>query len=305
MIRSQVALIQRELWEHRAIYVTPLVIAFLVALLSLTGQVFVSSFDEAVDITILGASNFDENQRGAAISAVMTVISSLFVIAAMILSIFYTLDSLYAERKDRSILFWRSVPTTDFETVLSKLLTAILVIPLVTFAAIVVTHVIVGIFSSIWVAFSGANAWHLLWKAAPLADIWTITLVYSLALPLWLAPFFGWFLIVSAYAKRSPFLLAFLPIVVLPMLESMKGISIFRQAFFERTGDFGNTLFEGMPADGDLPEYLYHLVESGVSPLSKLALGQFLSSPSLWLGLVVCGIFTTAAIYVRRYRDDT
>ncbi|MEX2125050.1 MAG: hypothetical protein WD795_14235 [Woeseia sp.] len=307
MIGNQVALIRRELWEHRAIYVTPVVIALIVSIMAITGQVVVSAFDQAVDIAILGATNLGEAERSAAISVLMTGVSGLLVLAMWVLTVFYSLDALYAERKDRSILLWRSLPCTDAETVVSKLLTALVVIPMVTFAVIAVTHLIVLALASIWLGFQGANVWHLIWRATPFGDNWTGTLVFLLALPLWLSPFIGWFLFVSAFTRRSPLLVAFLPIVILPMLEkSLIGTSLFFEALFVRTGKL--PLFRGLSTkdvlsydgtglrfDGDVPSGL----------LSLLDLSKFFGSPSLWLGLIVCGLFTTAAIYIRRYRDDS
>ncbi len=108
----------------------------------------------------------------------MIGLSTTFVFAMMIMTIFYALDALYAERKDRSILFWRSIPVTDFETVLSKLLIAILVIPLVAFAMIVVTHLAVLLFSSVWISARGGSAMHLIWGSAPFLDNWTATLIF-------------------------------------------------------------------------------------------------------------------------------
>jgi ABC-2 type transport system permease protein len=307
MITHQKALIRRELWEHRAIYVTPLVIGFIVTLLSITGQVSVSAFDEAVDLAILGATNLGENERAAAINVLMISISSMFVFAMWILTIFYALDALYAERKDKSILFWRSIPVTDAETVISKLLTAVLVIPLTTFAVVAVTHLLVLFITSMWVAIQGANAWHLIWAAAPLLDNWLATLAFLIALPLWLSPFIGWFLLVSAYAKRSPFLLAFLPIIIVPLLEkSLVGTTIFAEAVFVRSAKI--PLFSGIESAKyffENEKELHRLSESGISLLSLLDLPAFLTSPGLWIGLVVCGMFTTAAIYVRRYRDES
>ena len=307
MIRAQIALIRRELWEHRAIYVMPLVIALLVSLGSVTGQVAVSGFDHAVDIGILGATNLGEDGRSAAITVLMISLSSTFVFAMWILTIFYSLDALYAERKDRSILFWRSIPSTDFETVLSKLLTALLVIPLVTFVFIVLMHLVVLMVTSVWLGARGANTWHLIWTAAPFIDNWTATLVFLLALPLWLSPFVGWSLFVSAFAKRSPFLIAALPIAILPLLERMIfHTTVFAEAFFVRSVKM--PLFRGL----DNLELLFQegehfkmIGDASVSLLALLDLGRVFSSPALWFGLVVCGIFTTAAIYVRRYRDDS
>ena len=307
MIKGQIALIRRELWEHRAIYVMPLVIALLVSLASVTGQVAVSGFDHAVDIGILGATNLGETGRSAAITVLMISVSSIFVFAMWILSIFYSLDALYAERKDRSILFWRSIPSTDFETVLSKLLTALFVIPLITFVFIALTHLVVLMVTSVWLGARGANTWHLIWTAAPFLDNWTATLVFLLALPLWLSPFVGWSLFVSAFTKRSPLLIAALPIVILPLLERIIfHTTVFAEAFFVRSVKM--PLFRGL----DNLQLLFQEGENfqivdgaSLSLLALLDLGRFFSSPGLWLGLVVCGIFTTAAIYVRRYRDDS
>ncbi len=307
MIRSQIALLRRELWEHRAIYVMPLVIALLVSLMSITGQVAVSGFDHAVDIGILGATNLGENARSAALTVLMISLSSTFVFAMSILTAFYALDALYSERKDRSILFWRSIPITDFETVLSKLLTALVVIPLITFAVIVVTHLIVLVISSMWLGARGANTWHLIWTAAPFFDNWAATLVLLLALALWLSPFVGWFLFVSAFSKRSPLLMALLPIAVLPLLEKIVfETSVFAEAFFVRSVQM--PLFRGL----DNIELLFQQGENfktagdaSLSLLSLLDLGRFFSSLGLWTGLIVCGLFATAAIYVRRYRDES
>ena len=307
MIGNQIALIRRELWEHRAIYVMPLVIALLVCLMSITGQVAVSAFDHAVDIGIIGASSLGENERSAAITVLMISLSSTFVFAMWILTVFYALDALYAERKDRSILFWRSIPLTDSETVLSKLLTALVVIPLITFVVIAATHLIVLLITSMWLGARGANTWHLIWTAAPFFNNWTATLVFLLALSLWLSPFVGWFLFVSAFTKRSPLLTASLPIAVLPLLEKIIfKTSVFAEAFFVRSVKM--PLFSGL----DNLELLFQEGEdfrmagdSSLNLLALLDLGRFFSSGGLWLGLVVCGLFVTAAIYVRRYRDDS
>jgi ABC-2 type transport system permease protein len=307
MIGHQVALIKRELWEHRAIYVTPLVIALVVSVMAVTGQVVLSAFDHEVGIAIIGASNLGAAERAAAITVLLAGVSSLLVMAMWVLTVFYSLDALYAERKDRSILFWRSLPCTDAETVVSKLLTAAVVIPLITFVVVMLTHLIVLALASLWVSFQGANAWHLIWRAAPLPSNWTATLVFMLALPLWLSPFIGWFLFVSAFTRRSPLLVAFLPVVILPLLErSLIGTSLFFEAFFVRTASL--PLFRGL-STGEIFTYqgddwsVGDRVPSGL--LSLLDLPRFFGSPSLWIGLLVCGLFTTAAIYVRRYRDDS
>lgn len=307
MIHTQLALLQRELWEHRSIYVVPLVIALIIALLSVTGQVVVSAFDQQVDLTILGATNLGESQRAAAIAVLTSAISITLMIAMVILSVFYLLDTLYTERRDKSILFWRSLPVTDAETVISKLLTAVVVIPLVTFAVVVVTHLFVLAISSMWVSGRGGDGWQLIWGAAPFFDTWLATLLFFIAVPLWYMPFAGWFLFVSGWTRRSPFLVAILPLIILPMLERiLLGTSVFRDAIFGRFSSM--PLFAGLGSTGVVfsedaaPEFA---ADANVSLLSLVDLPAFLGDPALWVGLAVGALFTVAAIYVRRYRDDS
>lgn len=308
MIQTQVALLRRELWEHRSIYVVPAVLALIVTLTSVTGQVAISSFDQQIDIAILGAANLGENERATAINLLMIAVSWIFVLTMLVLVYFYALDALYAERKDKSILFWRSLPVTDAETVLSKLATAALVIPAVTFAGIALTHVLVLSVSSVWVGMRGADAWNLIWSAAPILENWTATFVVTAALSVWTSPFVGWFLFVSAFAKRSPFLLAVLPLIVLPMLERiLLGSSVFAGMLLARV-PFKVPVIREFTTDNfriENEDQLMELAQSGVSLLSLLDIGRFVASPSVWLGLIVCGLFCTAAIYVRRYRDES
>jgi len=306
MIQGQLALLQRELWEHRAIYVAPIVVAILMTLGTLTGQVSVDGM-EHVDIGMAGAASIPANARAAVLSGIMIGLSTTFIFTMCILTIFYALDCLYVERKDRSILFWRSIPSTDFETVLSKLLTAILVIPLVTFAMILVTHLAVLLITSIWVGARGGHGLDLIWGSVPFIDNWTATLIFVLALPLWLSPFVGWFLFVSAFTKRSPFLTAFLPIAVLPLLEKMLFDStVFAETFIVRS--IKMPLFIDLETMKRLFEEGDDFASLGDAQLSLLGLmdfSGFLATPGLWLGLVVCGLFIAAAIYVRRYRADS
>lgn len=304
MISNQLSLVRRELWEHRAIYIAPLVIALVMSLMSLTGQVTISAFGHEVDLAIIGASSAGEIERQAAINAILTVFTSIFALGAWILMIFYSLDALYAERRDKSILFWRSLPVTDAETVISKLLTAVLVIPLTAFAFVVVTHLLNLILWSIWLSIQGGDAGHILWSAAPLFDNWAATLIIAVAMPLWLSPLIGWFLFVSAFTRRSPLLIAFLPMFVVPMLEKLvSSTSLFWDAIFARS--VRPPLFKGIDVSRIFDEDNFQIAADTASLLAKIDLARFLSSPSMWLGLVVCGLFTTAAIYIRRYRDES
>ena len=304
MIGNQVALIKREIWEHRSIWVTPAAIAVVTILMAATGLAIGDSFGYAADLALVGASNVGDAERRALLIGALSGVTFLFVLAMWVLTIFYCLDSLYAERKDKSILFWRSLPITDTETIVSKLLVALLAIPLVTLAAVIVTQLANLVIMSFWVNAKGGSPGHLLWDFGAILDIWGATLIFLIAVPLWLAPFIGRFLFVSAFTKRSPLLVAFLPIVVMPMLERMiLGTKFLAKALFLCSGQ--------LPLFGDIdPREIFdddriRLTTDAVSIMSVIDLGKFLTSPSLWTGIIVCALFAAAAVYVRRYRDES
>jgi ABC-2 type transport system permease protein len=305
MITNQLALVRREIWEHRSIYITPAVVALVMILTLLTTLVFASGYQEIVDIGIIGAQNLaGDAERRAALLALLIGNTIPFIFAGTILTVFYSLDSLYAERKNKSILFWRSLPITDAETVISKLLTTVLAIPLIAFAVIVIAHLLILAIAGIFVSIEGGSSVFLVWKSAPLFDVWAGMLIIMVLLPIWFSPFIGWFLFVSAWTKRSPLLMAFLPLVMVPTLEYwvLRTHLIF---------DAITTRFEQLPfLKGIDPEMFFdeqQFVAStdAISLLAYVDVGKFLISPQMWAGVVVCGLFTTAAIYVRRYRDES
>ncbi|MBT8099868.1 MAG: ABC-2 transporter permease, partial [Gammaproteobacteria bacterium] len=293
MMLHQLALIRREVWEHRSLWMTPAAVAVVVSLLVLTSFVAASGFSEMVDIAIIGASNVGDNERRAALLAFLVSLSLIFVISMWVLTVFYSLDSLYAERKDKSILFWRSLPITDAETVISKLLTTLTVIPLLSFVAVVATHIVSLLLTAIWVSKEGGDAGHLIWGSVPLFDTWAAMLVLLLATPLWLSPFIGWFLFVSAWTKRSPLLMAFMPIIIVPIFEYV----IFRTSIlWNAIGDrlSGMPLFHGFDASRFFDKHELKVTDDSVSLLGQLDIARFLGSPGFWLGLIVCGLLTTA-----------
>lgn len=306
MIANQIALIRRELWEHRSIFVTPIAIGLILSLGVLMTEGMLATHTAEVDIGIAAASNMgDESHRSAVINGLLFVPSVIIFIGMSILVIFYSLDSLYAERKDKSILFWRSLPVTDAETVISKALTGAFVIPLVSFVVIIATQLISMILTSIWIMIEGGNAVHLIWAPASLVSLWAATLAGVLLMSLWLAPFLGWFLFVSAFAKRMPLLLATLPIVMLPMLENwIFGSRIFFDALFVRTIQPIRDAQEAAKATFEISDNL-HVSSFIADPWQAIEFGAFLAKPDLWAGLIVSAIFITAAVYVRRYRDES
>ena len=305
MINHHLALIKREMLEHRSIYITPAAIAVIVTLGVIAMLVFASGYAAELDVAIFGAQNVvGDSGRRAALTGFFLGSSWVFVIALAFLMIFYCLDSLYAERKDKSILFWRSLPVTDAETVISKLTVALFVIPAVTFLGIVVTHLINLIITSIWVSMRGADSGLLIWGSVPLFDNWAAAIVVLLASSVWMSPFIGWFLFVSALTKRSPFLTAFMPLILISLVE---GIILRTHVFAEYVLGRGESIpiFRAVDIEEFFDEERWRVAEESISLLTHLDVIQFISSPATWAGILVCGLLSTGAIYIRRYRDES
>jgi ABC-2 type transport system permease protein len=305
MINHYLALIKRELWEHRSIWVTPIAIASIVTLGTLTALVFSGKLAQELDVAIFAAQNIvGDTERRVVLTGFFFVSSQLFLLGLGVLTIFYALDSLYAERKDKSILFWRSLPVTDAETVISKLLTAMLVIPAVAIVGIIATHIVNLIVTSIWVSMKGGDAVMLIWGSVPLLDNWLAMAIAIFGVAIWMSPFLGWFLFVSAYTRRAPLLMAFLPLILIPMVEGIFTRSTnFAEAVWGRGAKI--PLFADMDIERFFEDGHPQITKEMVSLLAHIDLGKFFTSIDTWLGIIVCGLLTTAAIYVRRFRDES
>ncbi len=305
MINHYMALIKREFWEHRSIWVTPTAIASIIMLGTLTALMFVGDFSKELNLAFFSAQNIaGDVERKALLTGLFVGSSPLFLLGLAILVVFYSLDSLYAERKDKSILFWRSLPVTDAETVVSKLLTALILIPAITIGAIIVTHIVNLIVVSLWVSMKGGDAGMLIWGSVSLFDNWLAAIIAIYCMGIWMSPFLGWFLFVSAYTKRAPLLMAFMPLVLIPLIEGIFLRSAhFAEAVWGRSALI--PLFSGVDIEAIFDEDRRHLNEEMISLLSTIDLGRFITSIDTWIGIIVCGLLTTATIYVRRFRDES
>ena len=127
-------LVRREFWEHRALWMAPLVVAALLALCAAIGRVHID-VNEASDLS-------SQSQQVALFSIIQWVLAMPLYIVVMLVGSFYLLDCLYAERKDRSILFWKSLPVSDGLTVCAKLLVALVVMPVGAFVLALLSHAV-------------------------------------------------------------------------------------------------------------------------------------------------------------------
>jgi ABC-2 type transport system permease protein len=205
---------------------------------------------------------------------------------------FYCLEALSAERRDRSILFWKSLPVSDLTTVLAKVCIPLVVLPLVTFAAIVAMHLALLLLSSAALLVQGQSAVPL-WRNVPLFRLFPALLYGLAAMALWLAPIYGFLLLVSGWARRTAALWAVLPLLALGLLEKLTMDTLHVRAFVAHR------------LIGWYPE-AYALrgpVHVPFEPLTRLTPGRLLATPELWLGVALAVAFVAAAVRLRRYRE--
>ena len=280
--------IRRELWENRSLYIAPLIAA---AVFVLGFIVSVARLRHQVSSSQLGSAKLHE-----ALTTRFDLAAALIMGVAFFVGVFYAIDALYGERRDRSILFWKSLPISDSITVLSKFTVPIVVVPVISFGITLVTQLAMLLLSSVILVGSGAD----------LGTVWNVTpfLVDSGALfyhlltihGFWYAPLYAWLLLISAWAPRLPFLWAFLPPFVICGLEKITlGTSYFLDLL----------KYRALGPNGAMsPEH--HQQASGASipqhTAATLIPHHFFSTPGLWTGLVVAAVLLFVTVRVRRYR---
>ncbi|MEE8527257.1 MAG: hypothetical protein V3S70_01675 [Gammaproteobacteria bacterium] len=306
-------LLQRETWENRAIVFAPVIVGGVLLtglLLSLFQGVTSAGFEQVV-IKMEELGEMRTAGAFAVTSVLLFAIAVVFAFVMMIMLFFYMLDALYSERKDRSILFWRSLPVSDNMTVLSKLATAIVVAPLITLAALAITDIVTLIMGTVFTWFRGGSAWELIWGPAPLFKSWVIVGYGLLAMVIWFLPFFGWLLLVSAWARQTPFLWAILPPLAILIIEKIvNGTHTFFTMIGEYKVEFFRAAFDVEMFEGFDKEHTTEAEELQVigtiqdNLLGVIDIGGLLSAPELWAGLAVAAVFTSGAIYLRRWREE-
>lgn len=268
--------VRRELWEYRSIYIAPLAVS----------AVMLFGFLIATIGRALATPDLAQRRHileEPYIFAMGVVMATIFIVG-----VFYCLDTLQAERRDRSILFWKSLPVSDRTTVLAKAIIPFVILPafcvIITFA----TTWIMLLLSSVVMLASGISA----------APMWgqllgiQMSLLYHLISVhiLWYAPIYTWLMLVSVWARRAALLWATVPLVAVGFLEKL----VFRTTHF---ADLIKYRFTG-PENYDMgaPGFAMH-------PLMHLSLGKYLGAPGLWIGFVLAAIFLAATVRLRRYRE--
>src|ERR1700687_734404 len=273
--------VRRELWESRSIYIAPLAVAALILVGFLISTVHLPDKMRA-------ALALNPLQQHALIAQPYNFAALLIMATTFIVAVFYCLDALQGERRDRSILFWKSLPVSDLTPVLSKASIPLVVLPLLTFAITVVTQFIMLLSTAVLLGSGLSIA--ALWTQLPLFQM-SLMLLYHLVTvhALWYAPIYSWLLLVSGWSRRAAFLWAGLPLLAIGIVEK---IAFNTSHFGAMLGNRMNGGAEAVTAPGSFP----------MDPMTHLTPGHFLSSPGLWIGLAIAAALLAAAVRLRRYR---
>ena len=277
--------VRREIWENRWIYIGQLAVAGVF----LVGFLFHMTHWLA-DLRSL--SGTDPAKYWETVSAPYNIGAGALMGTLILMTIFYCSDALHGERRDRSILFWKSLPVSDLTTVLAKASIPLVILPLLTIGMTIAVHLVMLLMSSIVLPASGISFLSV-WKELGMFPMWGMLLYHILlAHVLWPFPVYCWLILVSGWARRAPLLWAALPVVVIGGLEKLiLGTAHFAQMVGTRL------IGSGAPTD----------ITSGemfpTGPMTHLTPLRYLGAPGLWIGLLVAAVFLVLAVRMRRYRD--
>jgi ABC-2 type transport system permease protein len=275
--------VRRELWEHKSVWMAPPAVAVLVLVASViaaSGHV-----EKAGNLATLPAEKLQP-----IVMMPLSLAASVIIVLSLVVAAFYCLDALNGERRDRSILFWKSMPVSDTTTVLSKAFVPLVITPAVAFVVALVTQLLMLIPLAAFFKSVGADLGPVM-QAVPAATM-MITMLYGLLVhSLWFAPIYA-LLLLASVAVRRPLLWVLIPTVVVQVLE--------RIAFgTQHVGNFIKYRLLGGMSEAFAP----NAMKEAVTSLSQLDPMRFISSPGLWLGLLAAAVFLFVAIRLRRRQE--
>ncbi len=313
-------LLKREFWEHKGgFFWAPIVVSLIVS--AITAFTILVGVTQGVKSTIVIngetvtnlAERFSPEQKATAVEHLAStyLVSAVPLLCVLSFTVFfYCLSALFDERKDRSVLFWKSLPVTDGATVLSKVLTALCLAPLITLGLALILAIVNLIFLTIGAGAAGVNiAGGLLGSTSLyLAPLYIVALfpIYVL----WALPTVGWLLMVSAWARSKPFLWAVGALLLVMGLV----------AWFNKMFSFGwklEWLWLNIIARGLLsltPGSWFALSRENIAATAAMEEPQItslmslswqqLASPNIWIGAAVGAAMIYAAIRLRRWKDE-
>ncbi len=279
--------VRRELWENRSVYLAPIAVAAVI----LTGHA-ISLYH--LPQHVRAATALDSMHYRDAVVSHYDFSAGVMMLMAILVSVFYSIDALHSERRDRSILFWKSMPVSDLTTVLAKATIPIVVVPVITTAVAIALQAVMLLLSSVVLLASGLGVARFWSELSPIQMWFLLTYHIITAHALWPAPIYAWLMLVSGWARRAVLLWAALPVVAIATLEGI----LFRSSHFAS--------FVGERLIGAEYSASIQAATAGdvfpTNPMIHISPIHFFMSPGLLLGLLVTAIFLAGAVLLRRYR---
>ena len=314
-------LLRREFWEHKGAFVwAPVAVAAAMILLVGGGFLYAMTFGSPEQVqfnghTVMQINGIPPELRykvaHIAASGYMGLAAPVFIVLAVVV-FFYCLSALHDDRKDRSILFWKSLPLSDRDTVLSKVLTAVLVAPLVTIAIGTVAALAMLVFGLIGTAGKGLNLFApvLMEPNLYLAPLYMLAFLPVYAM--WALPTVGWLLLVSSWARSKVFLWAVgTPLIVALLMKwfnvlvgHVSNAQIDVDWFLSEVVARGLTgLVPGIWLSQDHIRVMNQ--QEGVDPMGLLGMSYgTLATPGVWIAALLGAAMLYGAMRMRRYRDE-
>jgi ABC-2 type transport system permease protein len=243
----------------------------------------------------------------------ISVMPSLFTLVLAFVVFFYLLGSLYDDRKDRSILFWKSLPASDTLTIASKLISAMVLAPFIFWIVYVLTHIVIMLIFSVVILSLGENPWTVLLGLGHPFKGWSMVLISYMAQSIWALPLYGWLMLVSSFAPRIPLLFAILPPVVVAVLqiwiEFLQTFTL-KQNLFGVIGEwFANSPLI-MSADDHGQDKIavalgIPLTDTFGHEVTVANMLDRLFSTHMLIGLAIAAVFLAAALWLRRRATES
>jgi ABC-2 type transport system permease protein len=318
-------LVRREFWEYRggffwAQVITAMIIIAIAFLMLITAEV--TAHQHGISINAFQIQQIQDALRAqdvekvyAGLDAALLALCLMNSIVLFFVTFFYCLGALYNDRADRSVLFWKSLPLSDLESVLAKLATVTLVAPAIAVAVMILLQLSFLLLMTIFALFHGFGEIGLLWSPSHLLQMWMHLIVRIPVNSLWALPCIGWLFLCSSFVRSKPFLWAMMLPVMSGIVVSFMGL----MNAFSLTSAWWwwNIVFRSMlsliPGSwlwlNTNPSALIRM--TGNNPeeftdrmLSLSALGNQMVSPNLWIGVGVGVVMIAASIYLRRQRIE-
>lgn len=316
-------LVRREYWEHRGGFLwTPAWITGVILVLTVIGILGMEALHGNITVGVgssLGELRqyldaHDIARAGNALDVMQLSLAGMVAVGVFFVSFFYLLGALYDDRRDRSVLFWKSLPISDTATVLSKVLAALVLVPLLALAVATLAYLLLLLITLAWAALHGLNLFPAIAGAHPLRMLASLLTMIVVGIP-WALPTAGWLLFWSAWAKSRPLLWAVLVPVLALIANAWLGVlgAPHVPGGFNLGRMLARALFSVAPGSWlggpasflNVPRAPIPLVEADIvaslSPMRQLGL---LATADLWIGVAVGAALLAAAVWLRGRRVE-